>query len=1139
MKHIIRVCFCSLLTTFTLTGYSQIDTDFWFAAPEVSASLGDQPIYLRLVTYTSPATVTVTQPANGAFVPIVKNMPANSVDSVILTPFIAAVESPAANAVSNNGLRIQSTANIGCFYEIKATNNKEIFSLKGTKALGTNFYTPFQKFWDNGVTAPASFSSIDIVATQNATTVLITPRTAIVGHAANVTYSVTLNAGETYSARDITVTAATSLAGSIVSSDKPVAVTVYSGAMSSFGALSTMADQITTADFSGTDFIIHRGKAYNERVYVLATQNGTTIDVYGTGTTSTLINWSETYEYAIADTVTYIKTNKPVYVFHASGFGRKLSGAQVPNTFCAGTYTAAFTRTTSDSTGIRLYTRTGFENQFTLNGNPALIPASAFKTVPGTGGAFKSALIYFSTANVPVNSYNLVENSGDVFGMAVLSGSYLRGSSYAFASEFNSYPFVDAGADDTVCANAPFALNGIVGGGSVTGFWGGTGFGVFQNGSTALINNYLPNGLDTLVSPIKIILSSSGPCPVQRDTLILHVTPAPIVSASADQTVCGNNAAVMLNGNVSGGATTGIWSTLGSGSFVPNATTLNATYLPSSADTAAGLVSLILTSTNFGACNTVRDTMEVTITDIPYANAGAPTQSVCENNATVTLSGNISGITNTGKWTSSGTGIFSPDNLTLNATYTPSNGDLTAGTVILYLESTGNGMCNSAMDSVVVTFTPAPTVSAGPNQIACTNSPSVQLAGVVSGPTTTGIWSGGTGTFSPSNTDLNAIYTPSAAEIGAGSMFLTLTSTANGTCVSENSTMQINFVAPPFANYNFNNVCQDFTNNFTDFSLPGFGTISQWDWDFDDGNSSVSQNPSHLYTASGTYDVELIVTTNVGCSDTIVQSVTVFPLPVANYTYVSSCNGANLVVDFFDSSYVSTGTINYWFYDFGGMGSITAQNATQLFIGSGTFPVTHIVATTNGCVDTIITSLYIPPRPSAGFYFNTSNGLNVGAIFDFVDTSQNATVFSWNFGDGGTSSLQNPSHTFFANGTYYVTQYVYDQYGCVDSAVVPIYINTVVTEINTLIPNAISPNGDGKNDVWKLPFIELLYPDATVEIYNRWGQQLFSSTGYANPWDGTYVGEKVPEGTYYYVINLNAANEPEPYKGTILILTER
>ena len=72
--------------------------------------------------------------------------------------------------------------------------------------------------------------------------------------------------------------------------------------------------------------------------------------------------------------------------------------------------------------------------------------------------------------------------------------------------------------------------------------------------------------------------------------------------------------------------------------------------------------------------------------------------------------------------------------------------------------------------------------------------------------------------------------------------------------------------------------------------------------------------------------------------------------------------------------------------------------------------------------------------------------------------------------------------------------------------------------------------------MWKLDFLSLLYPNAEVDIYNRWGENLFHSSGYANPWDGTYKNEKLPVGTYYYVLNLNDASIPEPFKGGILLI---
>ena len=108
-----------------------------------------------------------------------------------------------------------------------------------------------------------------------------------------------------------------------------------------------------------------------------------------------------------------------------------------------------------------------------------------------------------------------------------------------------------------------FDVSGIIRGGSVTGFWGSTGFGDWDKGLDTLVNTYYPSDLDTIISPIYLILTTTGPCPVLKDTIVLTVTPAPIVSASADQTVCSNNANVNLNGTVEGGASTGVWTTLG------------------------------------------------------------------------------------------------------------------------------------------------------------------------------------------------------------------------------------------------------------------------------------------------------------------------------------------------------------------------------------------------------------------------------------------------------------------------------------------------------------------------------------------------------------------------------------------------
>jgi len=119
-----------------------------------------------------------------------------------------------------------------------------------------------------------------------------------------------------------------------------------------------------------------------------------------------------------------------------------------------------------------------------------------------------------------------------------------------------------------------------------------------------------------------------------------------------------------------------------------------------------------------------------------------------------------------------------------------------------------------------------------------------------------------------------------------------------------------------------------------------------------------------------------------------------------------------------------------------------------------------------------------------------------------------------------------------ADGTY--TVIVTDAHLCVkvDSVEVP-YDGSSCLKRN-MIPTVITPNGDGYNDVWRIPLIEL-YPKASVEIFSRWGKLVFSSkNGYTKPWDGTLNGNDLPMDSYHYVIDLG--NGSKPITGNITII---
>ncbi|HRD52609.1 MAG TPA: hypothetical protein PKY96_08175, partial [Flavobacteriales bacterium] len=360
---------------------------------------------------------------------------------------------------------------------------------------------------------------------------------------------------------------------------------------------------------------------------------------------------------------------------------------------------------------------------------------------------------------------------------------------------FTDSPTANAGPNVTVCANnAAVALNGSVQV-ATGGVWSG-GTGTFTPNANTLNATYTPGAADIAAGQVMLTLSTTGNgnCAPATSSRIITYTPAPIVSAGANGTVCANAPTISLNGAVVG-AVGGVW-TGGAGVFSPNSITLNATYTPTAAEIASGSVTLTLTSAGNGNCNPVSSQVTYTITPAPTVNAGAD-QTLCGNNANAVLNAAITVATGV-QW-SGGSGLYAPGSTAQNITYMPSPIEIANGSVTLIVTTTGNGNCAAVTDQVTLTFTNAPMANAGPDQTVSSNNPNTTLAGSFS--IATGIvWSGGAGTYNPNNTTTNAVYTPTAAEIAAGSVTLTMTTTGNGACAASSDQMTITFGAAPTAN---------------------------------------------------------------------------------------------------------------------------------------------------------------------------------------------------------------------------------------------------------------------------------------------------------------------------------------------------
>ena len=196
------------------------------------------------------------------------------------------------------------------------------------------------------------------------------------------------------------------------------------------------------------------------------------------------------------------------------------------------------------------------------------------------------------------------------------------------------------------------------------------------------------------------------------------------------------------------------------------------------------------------------------------------------------------------------------------------------------------------------------------------------------------------------------------------------------------------------------------------FSDASTGTPTSYSWDFGDGKSSTARNPSHTYANTGTYTVTLTVANAFGVSDSTSQFVTLSPgnPPVADFAFQATI----LSVVFAEQS---AGGPTSWTWSFGDGASSTLQNPQHTYTQAGTYSVTLTVANTAGTSSkTKLVTVSAGTPPQAAFAFQ-ANGLNVV----FVDQSTgNPTNWSWDFGDGATSTQQNPTHTYAKAGSYTV-----------------------------------------------------------------------------------------------------------------------
>ncbi len=249
---------------------------------------------------------------------------------------------------------------------------------------------------------------------------------------------------------------------------------------------------------------------------------------------------------------------------------------------------------------------------------------------------------------------------------------------------------------------------------------------------------------------------------------------------------------------------------------------------------------------------------------------------------------------------------------------------------------------------------------------------------------------------------------------------------------------------------------------------------------------------------SQTTTYPLTVTSHCGVSVSNSAVITVHPLPAILLTPQTASGCDRVPVTFTDTDPANTGCNYFW--DFGDNFTGTGSSISHNYTGSGIFTVHVIVTSPFGCVgnSNTIADVNVFDSPVAGFSVASTVMSELEPTFHFENQcSVNTIGWQWDFGDNTTDNVASPAHTYAQRGTYTARLIATSNGGCTDTTELPV---TVEPEFTLYVPNAFTPNGDGKNDIFLAYGNEI--SSFKMGVYDRWGNLIFTSDDIMSGWDG-------------------------------------
>ena len=305
------------------------------------------------------------------------------------------------------------------------------------------------------------------------------------------------------------------------------------------------------------------------------------------------------------------------------------------------------------------------------------------------------------------------------------------------------------------------------------------------------------------------------------------------------------------------------------------------------------------------------------------------------------------------------------------------------------------------------------------------------------------------------------------------------------------------------------------------------GAVYTWDNSIINGLSFIPPVGINEYVVSGTSVNGCIMT------DTVI--VTVNPLPIVSFT-IDETTGCTPLV--FNLTNTTLNSLNCTWDISNSDDLIGCGTVTGSIYQVGCHDITLTTTDNNGCSNSFTATniICVEALPNASFTASPNSFSQPGEQISFTNNSSGASSYSWNFGDlSPLSTAVNPTH-IFQNGvqdSFIVELIALTAFGCSDTSYLTIYNTSITDSVDTdvFIPTGFSPNNDNENDTWTVTGLEK-YPNAIINVFNRWGQLLFEGGPGNSTWNGIYQGEILPTADYYFIVDLGNGTK---YNGVVTL----